>query len=334
MSDQPISTFSLESEDLLSPHNGPNSEPSLFASPTPVVGSFLQSDGDCPSNRTLENSTAGDTQASLFSLEGHPVSRPVVPGSREARQMTAGSGWKLCACLTKQSRIASFSRILLASETWRSSEYFLRWEGMGLPSEISETLLIVEEPESLTKSWATLKKSVTKRSRSIFRLVPWTARNSGTDTGLSGSWQTPRADDPGCHNGKQDALPGQMKQTWPTVTESVAKAGCVQRAKDRRDELLLGGLVSKTTWPTPNASDGSGGAQSPDKRKAGNHSVQLPDCIGQTPYGCLARTESFVERLTTLSTWLMGYTGVYLALWETRSCRRKPTKSSKSSDPF
>jgi hypothetical protein len=32
-------------------------------------------------------------------------------------------------------------------------------------------------------------------------------------------------------------------------------------------------------WPTPNASEGSGGAQPPDKRKAGRHQVRLRDAV-------------------------------------------------------
>jgi hypothetical protein len=80
-------------------------------------------------------------------------------------------------------------------------------------------------------------------------------------------------------------------------------------------------------WPTPNASDGSGGAQNPEKRKEGNHSVQLPDYIGKTQYGCLAQTENFVVRLMTLSSWLMGYTAHYLRHWEIRSARKSRPKS-------
>lgn len=83
--------------------------------------------------------------------------------------------------------------------------------------------------------------------------------------------------------------------------------------------------IVRATWPTPGASDGSGGPQHPDKRKAGGHSQQLPDyAIGTASSGCLARTEKFVVRLTTLSAWLMGYTAAYLGRWATASSRRSP----------
>ena len=207
--------------------------------------------------------------------------------------MTAGSGRKLCACLPKLSPIGLFSRILLESETWASTEYFLRWEG-----------------------------SATTARRSIFRLVPWTARSSETDIG---SWGTPRVSRGQYMSGNDGkkllTLEGQLA-TWPTPDAS--EAGKTSRSGDRKDEPLIGGLV-RTTWPTPNASDGSGGPCNLESRKG--HSVQLVDYIGQHPSGCLAQMERFVERLMNLSMWLMGYTAAYLVLWETASSRRSRKKS-------
>jgi hypothetical protein len=68
------------------------------------------------------------------------------------------------------------------------------------------------------------------------------------------------------------------------------------------------------------------------KRKAMGHGQSTRDCLYGTPTsGPLARTENFVERLTTLSTWLMGYTAQYLGHWETASSRKSHTKSSNQS---
>jgi len=149
--------------------------------------------------------------------------------------------------------------------------------------------------------------------------------------------------------------------TWPTPDAS--EAGKTSRGGDRIDEPLIGGIVRaswptpqsrdekgetqnahrmdavpnvpnvlKASWPTPGMSDATrGGIQDPNTAKAQGHALRLTDYVGKTPYGCLARTESFVVRLTTLSTWLMGYTGAYLRLWETRSSRKSPAKSSKLS---
>jgi hypothetical protein len=60
---------------------------------------------------------------------------------------------------------------------------------------------------------------------------------------------------------------------------------------------------------------------------------QLPHALksaGNPAYGCLAKMDTFVERLTNLSMWLMGYTAQYLRHWETRSSRKSPTKSSST----
>jgi len=88
----------------------------------------------------------------------------------------------------------------------------------------------------------------------------------------------------------------------------------------------------KASWPTPGASDATrGGIQNPNDAKEQGHALRLTDYIGSAPCGCLARTESFVERLMNLSLWLMGYTAAYLALWETASSRKSQRKSSKPS---
>lgn len=358
---QPTSICSPELEGLRLRRKMLVLEPSPFASRTSDAEDSLSKRGDYPSNQMLENSTADDTQASLFSPEDRHASRPAVPGTKEAKEMTAGSGRKLCACLTKQSRIASFSRILLASSTWGSTEYFLRWEGRA-----------------------------TKCNASIFRLVPWTRPNSGTESGLSGfSWPTPNAKDESQHrnatanrsNPDSKHHDGQTLtdavSTWPTLhgtakeeyerrqgptgnelgnlvnrtaatwpAPDASEAGKTSRSGDRRDEPLIGGIV-RTSWPTPQSRDEKGKTQNahrmdavpnvlkaswptPNPKQKGETGQDLPAALGKTQYGCLARTENFVVRLTTLSTWLMGYTGAYLARWETRSARKSRLKSSKS----
>lgn len=278
-------------------------------------------------------------EESLFSPEDHLASLPAVPGSREAREMTAGSGRKLCACLTKQSRIASFSRILLESSTWGSTEYFLKWSG-----------------------------SATKANRSIFRLVPWTVRNSGIESGSSGFWPTPLSEDSeqtGAHHGKPDTLTNAAK-TWPapcagdqkqhrnatakrnkvpptgihagqTLTDAVSTWPTPQSRDEKGETQNAHRMdavpnVLKSSWPTPQEHDKTGKRGKNNTFSDGHYYphdlATASDQLGKTQYGCLARTENFVVRLTTLSTWLMGYTGAYLARWETRSVRKSQRKSS------
>lgn len=324
-------TSSRESEGSPLPQGGQDLKRLPSAKSTCDVEPSSKERGACQSSPTSGSLMAESTQASLFLPEAHHVSLQVEPGSREAKQMTVGSGAKLCACLRKQSRIASFSRTLLESSTWGSTEYFLRWEG-----------------------------SATKCNRSIFRLVPWIRLNSDTESGLSGSsYPTPRGSDaekagPNQTQHGEPAL-AQIAASWPTL-HGTAKEGAKRRQGPTANEL--GNLVTRTaaTWPTPQSRDEKGETQNahrmdavPNVLKAswptpkaiegiptgknaqGGLSLTSTLAIGKTPYGCLAQMESFVERLTNLSMWLMGYTAHYLQGWETRSCRKSPTKSSVQS---
>jgi hypothetical protein len=136
------------------------------------------------------------------------------------------------------------------------------------------------------------------RRRLSFQLAPSIPRNSGTGIGL---WQTPSVVD---QTGRQYQYVG----------------------KNRDKFLCLPGQV-KATWPTPKQPQGS--ACRTDKNL--NHLHRMDDVTpisGEIVSGSLALTEKFVERLTTLSAWLMGYTGAYLARWETASSRRSRMKSS------
>jgi hypothetical protein len=103
-----------------------------------------------------------------------------------------------------------------------------------------------------------------------------------------------------------------------------------QDGKSRTDQLPH----ALKTWPTPNASDGTGGASSIASRKKGKsgekHSTQLADYLGSPSYGCLAKMDTFVERLTNLSMWLMGFTAAYLRHWEMRSSPKSPSESSST----
>lgn len=269
----------------------------------------------------------GSEQLTCWSV-GHHASRRVVPGSSEARKMTAGSGLRLCAFLKSASPLGSALRTLLESETWGSTEYYLKWKG-----------------------------SATKSGRSIYRLVPSMPRNSGIDIG---SWPTTEASAMDHGGPSQRDSGGRLKlpslcSTWPTV--SGADGGQTCRKPGREDELLIGGLVRtlgqtsqqnknlsgkslrksctetstnslsgrKATWPTPKQPQGS--ACRTEKNL--NHLHRMDDVVptnGEITYGCLALTEKFVVRLTTLSAWLMGYNIHYLKWWD-RSTGRSSVRS-------
>lgn len=140
---------------------------------------------------------------------------------------------------------------------------------------------------------------------------------------------------------RMDAVPNVLKASWPTPDKSAMTRGGIQNPNDAKAQghsLRLTDYIGAKVWPTPNANDnrdrgsaayGTGSRRAEDTTKQTMVSMVIPR--GQTPFGCLARTISFVERLTTLSTWLMGYTAQYLRHWEIRSYRKSPTKSLKQS---
>jgi hypothetical protein len=307
---------------------------------------------------------------------------------------------------------------------------------MGVPRVISETYLLVQDEQSSTRSWQKFERSITRSSHLLFRLAPWTPRNSESDSGLSDSWPTPTSDadrrtKPYAQGGtplnmlvnlwpspqardekgqtqnadRPDAVPNLVRGTWaaPTATDQtrstpetdedkkarganpgkslidqiatatwptpqahqgpnkgenrgalhggkrpritpqnpgeLIKAWPTPRNNTGEDEstrhLSVGGAIR--SWPTPNASDGSGGASDPTTRKKNEagvkHSTQLPDYIGSPTSGPLAAMGSFVERLSNLSMWLMGYTAQYLRHWETRSSRKPRSQSSTPCAP-
>ena len=246
--------------------------------------------------------------------------------------MTVGSGQRLFALLRNAGPIGSFSRILLASSTWASTEYFLSWR------------------HSATKS----------RRRLIFRLVPWTARSSDIESGL---WATPRAEDSeqtGAHGhlatwptpASRDTKGAKASQatmeknsrplnevlcaTWPTPVCPAphdSEASCA-RGRAKRDGVELRDLVNPPTgtWPTPKANAQKAGTDATRaERESCTGGPDLQEVLGIGSYGCLAQMGNFVERLTNLSSWLMGYTAAYLRHWETASSGRS---RKKSSEPF
>jgi hypothetical protein len=466
VSRQPISTCAQGSGASPSPRKPPGSKRSRSAKANRDASVSSDERGASRSTPTSQNSTVGATGELALSLEDSPANQRAEPGNNSARMMTAGSGMKVSAFLPNHGRMALFSRTLLGSSIWRSTEYLLRWQVMGVPRVIAETYLLVQDEQSSTRSWQKFERSITRSSHLLFRLAPWTAPSSGSDSGLSdswptptsdadrnrtkpyaqggtplnmlvnlwpspqardekgqtqnadrpdavpnlvhGTWPTPRAEDSestGAHRGKPDTLTSAAKATWaaPTATDQtrstpetdddkrarganpgkslidqiatatwptpqahqgpnkgenrgalhggkrpritpqnpgeLIKAWPTPRNNTGEDEstrhLSVGGAIR--SWPTPNASDGSGGASDPTTRKKNEagvkHSTQLPDYIGSPTSGPLAAMGSFVERLTNLSMWLMGYTAQYLRHWETRSSRKPRSQSSTPCAP-
>ena len=156
MKNQPTSTCSAESEDSLLPLDGLDLKllDSATTNPTPKpssksIGRMSQS------TETSKHSMARHTEESLFSRGDFPASRSVMPGSEEARTMTAISGRKCSESYKRQGQLGLLVRMLLESSAWHSTKCVLTW-----------------------------KQKVTKSSRSLFQLAVSMPRTEETEYGL------------------------------------------------------------------------------------------------------------------------------------------------------
>ncbi len=228
--------------------------------------------------------------------------------------MTVGSGKKLLRLLNRSGPVGRFLRTLLESRTWGSTECLLEWKAR----------------DSRSKCW-------------IYQLAPSTPRTSEGDSGL---WPTSSATEAGGggsaervrkeaegidhHMVCQRDMLRAMYQT-PAVQQFSKRR---QVGQEKREELMLPGQV-KAMYRTPQEHNADQGPKSPEHfekcLRTNESQITLTDqarASGPITTGPLSRTEKFVERLATLSAWLMGYTARYLAHWETASSGRSRRRSS------
>jgi hypothetical protein len=170
-------------------------------------------------------------------------------------------------------------------------------------SPLGRCLKILLESETWASTEFSLrwKLKATKCGCSVFQLAPSMRRTGESDSGLfAANWPTPAARD----------IKGQTQNP------------------ERMDYVPN---ILKASWATPKRSLESGGPDPyiKDRPKSGGEATHTQLGYGTPASGCLARTEKFAVRLTTLSAWLMGYTGAYLAHWATASSGRLRLKSSK-----
>src|SRR6266576_3408324 len=76
---------------------------------------------------TSKLSTVPITEAQTLFSEDHLAKAQVAPRSKEAQEICVGSGRKLCVLLTKCGPVSAYSKTLLESRKWASTEYLLRW---------------------------------------------------------------------------------------------------------------------------------------------------------------------------------------------------------------
>ena len=189
MKSQPISTCSAESEDSLLPLDGLDLKPLDSATTNHMHKPSSKSIGRMyQSTETSKHSMAQHIEESLFSQEDFPASRSVVPGSNEARTMTAISGRKCSESYKRQGQLGSLVRMLLESSAWHSTKCVLTW-----------------------------KRVDTKSSRSLFQLAVSMPRTEETEYGLlrggGAMWPTPRTPSGGPDNSAKRLRPSGHRGT-------------------------------------------------------------------------------------------------------------------------
>jgi hypothetical protein len=144
-----------------------------------------------PKSKSYEDITTTDFSEwgarSTSSREDSLASHSVMPGSDEARMMTATSG-RLCTdVLTKSDPIGSFVRTLLESSRWSSKATLLKWR---LKKVYSMRLTHFTDTDStrplpLNASATTLKVTDIPSKRLLFQLAPLTRRTDETECSSS-----------------------------------------------------------------------------------------------------------------------------------------------------
>ena len=219
----------------------------------------------------------GFEQLTLFPA-GFPASHLVLPGSDEARKMTATSGLKCCELCKSYSQLGSLVRMLLASSTWGSTRRYLIWKPQATkqgrlyfqlvpltpPTDVIDAQLWAtpntmdympqRSPEALKRQAETSRKGRTRPANLREQVCEETVK----------LWPTPRANDAEKRgNISQDPRNGLPSAVlWPTPT--------TDSATQRRKKYKQGGLplaTAVTMLPTPRARDGKDTITIPPSRE-------------------------------------------------------------------
>lgn len=140
------------------------------------------------------------------------VNRLVVPGSEEARKITATSGRTCSIALSKSDPLGLLAKMLLESPRWHSKVRMLKWESKPICLEKVTVMKSVKgvKKTSLGKSAQILKVSVIPSKHSLFRLVPWEPPTEGTEclSSRTDLLKTPTAFDAEVVSGEKNPTPG------------------------------------------------------------------------------------------------------------------------------
>jgi len=191
----------------------------------------------------------GFAEALQSSRPASPASRLPLPGSDEARAMTAGSGTQCSMLLEVSSPLGRFSKILMASSLWtNSAEYCYVWTHLPTRFGCSGFQLTQLEPstddtessllDAITAKWNSGPNAHTKGvKQTLNRLLPTpTIPNGGRvnppETTLTGAHPDGRK--------RQIDLREAVKKLWPTptaITDTGGAALCKWGGRGARKKL-------------------------------------------------------------------------------------------------
>lgn len=251
----------------------------------------------CPDTETCERSEPETSHQLTLSVGASPVSRTVLPGSDEARQMTETSGRKCAASLPSSDPAGWWVRMFLeSSATPTSTRCLLTWKRKATPAgrsvyQLSPSMPRTDECESglwptpqANESTESLETLMTRGERQYGRA----SRNGKNLTAMARLWPTPSGLEGGqtSRGGKRkgELLLAGAARMWPTPAATDANpitGGELYQTKRGSIRARYGdassnrGLATAVTWPTPRSTDGShGGRVTPRKARNGGNLIE------------------------------------------------------------
>ena len=222
---------------------------------------------------------AQDCEQLMLFQEASPVSRSLLPGSSEARMMTATSGLKCLESYKNSSPLGSLVRMCLASSRWHSTRCLLRW-----------------------------KTQVTKSNRLLFRLAVSMPRTKENDVPL---WPTPSTGAALC-GGTYNFKTLQKMAEKGLITEEERRnfsAGNGGKTNPQLLEWLMGyeQQFTNALIPTPRTSCANAAAMGRhwmpqrEREREREYKSRLEELTELTPLGRIGRLNP------NWTEWLMGY---------------------------
>ena len=201
-------------------------------------------------------------QLTLFPADS-PASRSPLPGSKEARKMTATSGQKWLGLSKNSGPLGLLEKMLLESLEWHSPIFYLNWKPVGIRQGHFLFQLALSEPGTDVTEWQswptpTAADSYTDKMKSSQQKEG--SRHSVNLSSTVKMWDTPNT---------MDYLPQRSPEALKRQAEGNRKGR--KRPANLREQVKL--------WPTPLARDWKG----PRGQSYKGNATDLPQAIKMYP---------------------------------------------------